>query len=115
MNYKDIISKIYRGFNDRNIDAVLSLMDADVLWPKAFEGDYVTGHEAVRKYWTRQWSEINPKVEPILITERPDGKIEVEVKQLVKDLKNTILFDGNVNHVYTIENDLITVMDVKTD
>ena len=115
MNYKDIIKKAYIGFNDRNIDAVLSLMDAGVKWPNAFEGDYVTGHEAVREYWTRQWSEINPKVEPILITERPDGKIEVEVKQLVKDLKDTILFNGNVKHVYTIENDLITVMDVKTD
>lgn len=115
MYYKDIIAKAYRGFNDRNIDAVLSLMDANVKWPKAFEGDYVTGHEAVREYWTRQWSEINPKVEPILITERPDGKIEVEVKQLVKDLKDTILFDGNVKHVYTIENNLITIMDVKTD
>jgi len=115
MNYKDIIKKAYIGFNARNIDAVLSLMDANVKWPKAFEGDYVTGHEAVREYWTRQWSEINPKVEPILITERPDGKIEVEVKQLVKDLKDTILFDGNVKHVYTIENNLITIMDVKTD
>jgi hypothetical protein len=112
MDYKDIITKAYIGFNARNIDAVLSLMDVNVKWPKAFEGDYVAGHEAVREYWTRQWSEINPKVEPVLITERPDGKIEVEVKQLVKDLKDTILFDGNVKHVYTIENDLITVMDV---
>jgi hypothetical protein len=115
MYYKDIIAKAYRGFNDRNIDAVLSLMDDGVKWPRAFEGGYVTGHEAVREYWTRQWSEINPKVEPILITERPDGKIEVEVKQLVKDLKDTILFNGNVKHVYTIENGLITIMDVKTD
>jgi hypothetical protein len=115
MYYKDIIAKAYRGFNDRNIDAVLSLMDANVKWPKAFDGDYVTGHEAVREYWTRQWSEINPKVEPALITKRPDGKIEVVVNQLVKDLEGIILFDGKVNHVYTFENGLITVMDVKTD
>jgi hypothetical protein len=114
MDYKDIITKAYIGFNTRDIDAVLSVMDANVKWPKAFEGDYVTGHEAVREYWTRQWSEINPKVEPILITERQDGKIEVVVKQLVKDFEGIILFDGKVKHVYTIENDLITVMDVKT-
>jgi hypothetical protein len=115
MDYKDIITKAYMGFNARNIDAVLSLMDANVKWPKAFEGDYVTGHEAVREYWTRQWSEINPKVEPVLFTERPDGKIEVGVNQLVKNLEGIILFDGKVNHVYTFENGLITVMDVETD
>lgn len=115
MDYKDIIEKAYIGFNDRNIDAVLSLMDSDVKWPKAFEGGYVTGQEAVREYWTRQWSEINPKLKPALITKRPDGKIEVVVDQLVKDLEGIILFDGKVNHVYTFENGLITVMDVKTD
>jgi hypothetical protein len=115
MDYKDITTKAYMGFNARNIDAVLSLMDANVKWPKAFEGDYVTGHEAVREYWTRQWSEINPKVEPVLFTERPDGKIEVGVNQLVKNLEGIILFDGKVNHVYTFENGLITVMDVETD
>ena len=112
-NYEDIINKAYIGFNERNIDAVLSLMDSNVRWPKAFEGDYVTGHEAVREYWTRQWSEINPKVEPASITQRTDGKIEVEVIQLVKDLVGNILFDGKVNHVYGFENGLITVMDVE--
>jgi len=112
-NYEDIIKKAYIGFNDRNIDAVLALMDANVKWPKAFEGGYVTGHDAVREYWTRQWSEINPKVEPAAITQRADGKIEVEVNQLVKDLDGTVLFNGKVNHVYGFENGLITVMDVE--
>jgi len=114
-DYNDIITKAYIGFNNRNIDAVLALMDANVRWPKAFEGDYVAGQEAVREYWTRQWSEINPKVEPASITERADGKIEVEVNQMVKDLNGTILFDGKVNHVYTLENGLITVMDVEAE
>ncbi|KGO87601.1 ketosteroid isomerase [Flavobacterium rivuli WB 3.3-2 = DSM 21788] len=112
-DYKDIITKAYIGFNSRNIDAVLLLMDSNVRWPKAFEGDYVTGHEAVREYWTKQWSEINPKVEPASITQRADGKIEVEVNQLVKDLEGNVLFDGKVNHVYTFENNLISVMDVE--
>lgn len=114
VNYEDIIKKAYIGFNSRDIDAVLSLMDSNVCWPKAFEGDYVTGHEAVRDYWTKQWSEINPKVEPVGITERADGKIEVKVNQLVKDLNGTILFDGKVNHIYTFNNGLITVMDVES-
>ena len=108
-----LIKKAYAGFNSREIDAVLSIMHQDIHWPKAFEGGYVIGHEAVRDYWTRQWSEINPKVEPAAITERPDGKVEVDVDQLVKDLDGNILFEGKVKHVYVINNDLLQQMDIE--
>jgi len=111
--YTDIINKAYTGFNSREIDEVLSVMHPDIHWPKAFEGGYVVGQEAVRAYWTRQWSEINPKVEPVSITERPNGEIEVEVYQLVKDLEGNILFDGNVKHVYVINNNLLYSMDIE--
>jgi len=111
--YNDIIKKAYTGFNNRDIDSVLPLMHPEIHWPKAFEGGYVIGHSAIRDYWTRQWTEINPKVEPIAITERPDGKMEVEVYQLVKDLQDNILFDGNVKHVYVINNGLLRQMDIE--
>ena len=111
--YHSIIQKAYTGFNARDIDTTLSTMHPDVHWPKAFEGGYVIGHEAVREYWRRQWSEINPKVEPVAITERPDGKVEVEVDQLVKDLEGSILFDGKVKHVYVIDGGLLQRMDIE--
>jgi hypothetical protein len=111
--YTDILNKAYTGFNSRDIDAVFSIMHPDIHWPKAFEGGYVIGHEAVRDYWTRQWSEINPKVEPITITDRPDGKVEVEVYQLVKDLEGNILFDGKVKHVYVIRDNLLYSMNIE--
>jgi hypothetical protein len=108
-----IIEKAYKGFNAREVDTVLAVMHPDIHWPKAFEGGYVIGHEAVRKYWTRQWAEINPKVEPLAVTERPDGKIEVEVDQLVKDLEGNILFDGKVKHVYVIHENLLHKMNIE--
>jgi len=113
--YTEIVEKAYTGFNARDIDTTLTTMHPDIHWPKAFEGGYVIGHEAVREYWTRQWSEINPKVEPVAITERPDGKIEVEVDQLVKDLEGNVLFDGKVKHVYAIKNDLLLSMDIENE
>jgi len=113
LNNQELINKAYKGFNNREIDAVLSIMHPDIHWPKAFEGGYVIGHEAVRGYWTRQWSEINPIVEPVSITERPDGKVEVEVYQLVKDLAGNILFDGKVKHVYVITDGLLQQMDIE--
>lgn len=111
--YQSIIQKAYTGFNARDIETTLSTMHPNVHWPKAFEGGYVIGHDAVREYWTRQWSEIDPKVEPIAITERHDGKVEVKVYQLVKDLQGDILFDGNVKHIYVINDGLLQSMDIE--
>ena len=85
----DLIKKAYAAFNARNIDLALTTMHPEVQWPKAFEGGYVSGHQAIREYWTRQWAEINPHVEPVDSTERPDGTLEITVHQIVQDLQGT--------------------------
>lgn len=115
IQYQDLIKTAYNGFNSRNIDQALTTMHKDVEWPKAFEGGYVTGKEAIREYWTRQWTEINPKVEPVGIVERADGTLEISVHQLVKDLKDGVLFDGFVKHVYTLDDGLLRKMDIETE
>lgn len=111
--YDHLIIKAYAAFNTRNIDSALSTFHADVQWPKAFEGGYVSGHDEIRDYWTRQWTEINPNVEPTDITERQDGTLEVKVHQLVKDLDNKVLFDGIVKHIYTVQDGLLRRMDIE--
>jgi len=114
-NVRRLIETAYKGFNNRDIDSVLPLMHHDIHWPKAFEGGHVIGPEAISEYWTRQWSEINPIVKPQVITEREDGKVEVLVYQLVKDLKGDILFDGTVKHLYEIQDGLLLRMDIGSD
>lgn len=111
-NHEAIIAKAYESFNSRNIDSVLSLMTPDVHWPKAFEGNYVVGHEAIRAYWTRQWREINPIVTPVNITSDGSGKTIVDIRQNVKDLAGNVLFDGIVKHIYLFEDGLIARMDI---
>lgn len=111
--YETLIATAYDAFNTRNINTALSTMHADVQWPKAFEGGYVTGHEAIREYWTRQWTEINPTVKPVAIQERPDGSLEVTVDQKVKDLQGNTVFDEIVKHIYTLEEGLLRRMDIE--
>jgi hypothetical protein len=111
--YLAIIKLAYEGFNERDINRVFKVMDNNIHWPKAFEGGYVIGQDAVRAYWTRQWSEINPKVEPRSIVERSDGKFEVLVYQLVKDLQGNVLFDGMTKHIYSFRDSLIYSMDIE--
>ncbi len=110
---QDLIKKAYSAFNSRDIDTALSTFHSDVQWPKAFEGGYVIGHNEIREYWTRQWTEINPNVEPIRITARQNGTIEVEILQIVKDLKGDIIFEGIVKHIYTIQDNLLQKMDIE--
>ncbi len=107
-----LIAKAYSAFNRRNIDDALALMSENVDWPKASEGGRVIGKEEIRAYWTRQWAEFDPHVEPIEVTDREAGRTDVKVHQLVKDLKGDVLSDQLVLHVFNIANGLIQRMDV---
>ncbi len=111
--YPDLINKAYNAFNERNIDEALSTMQPNVQWSKAWEGGYISGHDEIRKYWTRQWNEISPKVKPIEFNERPNGSLEVEVQQNVQELDGTEIFNGTVKHIYTFEDGLIKTMDIE--
>ncbi|WP_020604629.1 nuclear transport factor 2 family protein [Spirosoma spitsbergense] len=113
MDYQPILRQLYQDFNARHVDAVLAHMHTDVQWPKAFEGGYVSGHDEIRKYWTRQWTEINPIVEPTGFNQRQDGILEVTVHQIVKDLQGKLMFDGTVKHIYTVQDDLLRKMDIE--
>lgn len=102
----------YAAFNARDIDAALATMTADVAWPRAFKGGFVEGPEAVRAYWMEQWSEISPHVEPISFHLEQDGRILVEVHQVVRDLAGAVLADEHVGHRFTLMQGLIRKMEV---
>ena len=112
---ENLLKQAYTAFNARDIEAALATMHPAIEWPKAFEGGYVRGHAEIRSYWTRQWAEINPRVEPIKFTERPDGTIEVAVQQLVKNSAGEVLVDGVVKHVYRVQAGLLRKMDIELD
>jgi hypothetical protein len=112
-NTQTLIAQAYSAFNQRNVDGVLALMSENVSWPKASEGGRVIGKEQIRAYWTRQWQEFDPHVEPIEVIDREEGKTDVKVRQLVKSLAGDVLSDSEVWHVYTIVNGLIERMDLK--
>jgi hypothetical protein len=111
-NNKTLIQQAYSAFNKRDIDGALALMTQDVSWPKASEGGKVVGKEEIRAYWTRQWVEFDPYVEPLAMTEEDGGKTRVRVHQLVKSLQGNVLSDSEVLHVFTLNSGLIAAMDL---
>src|ERR1700722_3967884 len=57
------------------------------------------GRSAIRAYWTEQWSEINPHVEPVTFHPEDVGYVLVEVHQVVRDLVGTVVADEHVGIV----------------
>ena len=112
-NTQMLIAEAYSAFNRRDIDGALALMSENVSWPKASEGGRVVGKEEIRAYWTRQWKEFDPHVEPVEVIDSEGSKTDVKVHQLVKTLSGDVLSDTDVWHVYTIANGLIERMDLR--
>ena len=106
----ELLRAAYAAFNARDINA--ALMTADVAWPRAFKGGFVRGHEEVRAYWTEQWSEIDPHVEPSTFHSEEDNRILVDVHQVVRDLAGSVVANEHVGHRFTIDRGLIQVMEV---
>ncbi len=104
--------KAYAAFNQRDVDAVLELMEPDVDWTNGMDGGRVRGRGALREYWTRQWKSVDPRVEPVNFKTEADGRIAVTVKTVVRDLEGNVLRDGTVEHLYSFENNLVKRMEI---
>ena len=107
-----LLRAAYAAFNARNFDAAFATMAPDVEWPRAFKGGFVRGYQEIRDYWSEQWSEIDPHVEPVTFHSEGAGRILVNVHQVVRDLNGTILGDDHVGHLFTIKAGLIQKMEV---
>ena len=110
--HEPLLRAVYAAFNARDVDAVIATLHPDVDWPNAWEGGRVHGHDEVRRYWARQFAEIDPSVEPRAFTTTEDGRVAVEVHQVVRSPAGEVLADGTVTHVYTLRGGLVERMDV---
>jgi hypothetical protein len=73
----------------------------------------VHGKAAVREYWRRQFEVLDPRVEPQKFVTEADGRIGVEVHQVVHDINGKLVVDQMVQHVYKIEGGLIRSMEIR--
>ena len=110
---EQLLRRAYAAFNARDIEGALALMHPDVDWPNGMEGGRELGHEAVRAYWTRQFGLIDSHVEPVGFAEDEEGRVVVDVDQVVRDLDGELLSEQRVRHVYTLRDGLIVSMDIR--
>jgi len=108
-----LLRRVYQAFNRRDFENVLNRMHTDVDWPNALEGTRLRGPDAVRDYWKHQFETLDSTVEPQAFTTEPDGRIAVEVHQIVHDKSGKLVVDQMVEHVYAIRGGLIASMEIR--
>ncbi|HEY0017703.1 MAG TPA: nuclear transport factor 2 family protein [Longimicrobium sp.] len=113
MDDEELLKYAYAAFNARNVDAALATMHPDVEWPNGMEGGTVHGHPGIRAYWTRQWTLIDPHVEPLSFARMTDGRMDVEVRQVVRDSGGAVLVDQIVHHLYRIQDGRVMGMEIR--
>jgi len=107
-----LLQRVYAAFNRREIETVLSEMHDNVDWPNGMEGGRVLGKAAVREYWKRQFEVLDPNVDPSNFTREPDGRIAIDVHQVVHDKSGKLLVDQMIQHVYEFRDGLIQSMEI---
>lgn len=110
---RELLRFVYDAFNRRDIEPILGKMHPQVEWPNGMEGGWVHGREGVRSYWMRQWGMLSPHVEPKGFTAERDGRVLVDVHQVVRDLSGKVLLDRMVQHVYQVTDGLIRRMEIQ--
>ena len=112
MTFEDkvrLLSDLYRAFNLREIDRVLAALSPTVRWPNVFEKTELGGHAAVRAYWRKQFETIEPRVEPVEFEDR-EGRVAVQVRQVVTVKATGEIAESSVTHTYAFEEGLVTSM-----
>lgn len=97
---------LYKNFNDRKIELVISEMTDDIKWANGMDGGFVYGHDGVREYWTRQFKMVSSNVIPVTIDIEND-LIKIKVHQVVHDLEGNLLADEFVYHHFKLKGDKI--------
>ena len=110
-NLDNFFQELYKNFNDRKIDSVISHMAEDVKWANGMEGGYVYDHNGVREYWTRQFTMVSSKVTPLEI-DAENGTVKIKVHQVVHDLNGKLLADETVYHLFHLRDNKIAQFDI---
>ncbi|MBV8898633.1 MAG: nuclear transport factor 2 family protein [Verrucomicrobia bacterium] len=108
----DQLRVLYEAFNARHIESALAGLHPDVVWANGLEGGTVKGRSAVRDYWTRQWQQIDPRVEPQRF-EGENDEVVVEVRQVVRDRTGHLIAERTVYHYFRFEGGLVKVFEIR--
>lgn len=104
-----MLEALYRAFNQRDVEGVLANMGPGAEWPDADTGRAVSGHDALRAYFTALWKKTDIIMEPVRIEPTGSGA-RVVVDQLVRAPDGKVLDHGQFEHTFTFSGPFISRM-----
>jgi len=108
-----LLAKVYDAYNRRDFEAFSAMLTPDVDWPDLVEGGRLTGRDALFAYWARNDRSITVDSAPVSFADLPDGRIAVNVNQIVRNLAGQIWSDSCVRHIFALRDGLIARLDVE--
>lgn len=105
----EIVRRVYEAAADRDVDALFSLYDEDVLWDAsrtqrgALAGHFASGHEALRAWfrqWYGAWESIDDDLEELI--EAGDDEVIAVMVQRARGRASGIEVDNRLAAVWTI-------------
>jgi hypothetical protein len=87
-------------------------MREDVVWANGLKGGFIYGRDNVREYWRRQFETLDPRLEPLEFSADGENQTIVRLRQIVNDAAGNLLVDQTVEHILTLENDLIKTFEI---
>jgi ketosteroid isomerase-like protein len=112
-SHEEVVRRAYSAFNERDVDAALALMDPEVDWPNVPKGGFIHGQEQVRHHWREQFRQADPRIELAGVAEKDDGRVEAQVRQIVRAPDGSKLSDDRAVHVFTFAGERIRRMEVR--
>lgn len=76
------------------------------------EGGFVYGRDNVREYWLKQFEIIRGQLKPLEFETDENDRDIVTVHLVVRDLESNLLLEKTVQHIFTIEDGLITLFEI---
>ncbi len=109
-----LLLRAYGAYNTQDVDELLTLVSDDIDWPDG-EGGRLHGKEALRAYWTEQWTRTRTHDEPVALADLDDGRIAVHIDQAVRSLEGSLLSTGRFVHLHRVEGGRVTRLDIERD
>ncbi|AFZ34168.1 hypothetical protein Sta7437_0567 [Stanieria cyanosphaera PCC 7437] len=107
------LQNLYEAFNNREIERIILSMHPNVKWANGMEGGFVYGRNQVRDYWRKQFEMIQPQLKPLNFDIDENDRNLVTVHQIIRDLDGNLLIEKTVQQIFTIENGLISIFEIK--
>lgn len=111
-DHQELLLQAYAAYNSQHVETLLALVSDDVDWP-GDNADRLHGKEAVRTYWTEQWTRTRTHDTPVNFAELTDGRIAVHISQVVRSLNGSVISKGQFMHIHRIQGSRIARMDIK--